>query len=99
MTDATMPDHMYHDIIKRLERAAEAVGFNKEDATFLAAHTTNTAVSILKKLHLNPQELVKQVASKGGTTEAALVVLRKGGTWEEAAQAALKRARELSGIN
>lgn len=91
-----IPEHTRHDIMKRLERAAEAVGFNSEDAMFLAVNTTNTSINLVKKTGLPPSELKKQVASKGGTTEAALEVLHKGGSWEDAAVAALKRADELS---
>ncbi len=93
---AEIPEHAKHDIMKRLERAAQAVGFGPEDAAFLAANTTNTSINMLKVTRLPAVELRKQVASKGGTTEAALVVLGKGGTWEEAAQAALQRAKELT---
>jgi pyrroline-5-carboxylate reductase len=50
--------------------------------------TAVTATSLSK--------LIEQVASKGGTTEAALKILAKGGSWEQAAEAALKRAKELS---
>jgi len=91
-----MPEHTVHDIIKRLERAAEAVGFSREDAVFLAANTVNSSLSLIKKLKFSASELVKQVASKGGTTEAALEILHKNGTWEEAALAALKRAEQLA---
>jgi pyrroline-5-carboxylate reductase len=45
---------------------------------------------------MQPAELKNQVASKGGTTEAGLEVLQKGGSLTEAVQAALKRAKELS---
>jgi len=91
-----MPEHAWHDMMRRLEKAAENLGFAKEDAAFLAANTTNTSISLLKKTKLPPQELRKQVTSKGGTTEAALVILHKGGSWDEAAQAALRRAEELT---
>ncbi|MFA4889525.1 MAG: pyrroline-5-carboxylate reductase [Candidatus Omnitrophota bacterium] len=92
-----LPQHAIEDLIKRLERAAEAVGFEDEDAGFLAFNTVNSSISLLKKTKLPAGELKKQVASKGGTTEKALEVLKKGGSWEEAALAALKRAEELSG--
>jgi len=89
-------EHTIHDLIKRLERAAEAVGFAREDAVFLAANTVNSSISLIKRVKLSASELVKQVASKGGTTEAALEILHKDGTWEEAALAALKRAEQLA---
>ena len=86
-------EHVKQDLIKRLERAAESIGFSHDDAMFLAASTANASF----RLALNnlPAELKKQVASKGGTTEAALKVLSAGGTWDGAAVAALKRAEEL----
>ena len=89
-------DHARHDMIKRLKSAAESVGFNAEDASFLAVNTCNCALALLKKTKVSPSELRAQVTSKGGTTEAALAVIHKGGSWVEAAQAALKRAEELA---
>jgi len=91
-----IPEHTRHDIMKRLERAAEAVGFNSDDANFLAANTGNASLFLLQKTGLSPKELREQVTSKGGTTEAALAVLHKGASWDDAAVAAMKRAEELS---
>jgi len=92
-----IPEHSRHDMMRRLEKAAEALGFENEDAAFLAANTVNASINLLKATGLAPQELRAQVTSKGGTTEAGLEVLRKGGSWEEAAKMALKRAQELAG--
>lgn len=91
-----IPQYTHDDIIEHLEDAAEAVGFSPEDAQFLATNTVNSSINLVKKTKVDPEELKKQVASKGGTTEAALKVLQKGGNWSEAAQAALKRAEELA---
>lgn len=91
-----IPDHTKHDIIRRLGNAAISVGFNREDAMFLAANITNSSVSLAKKTKISLVELKKQVTSKGGTTEAALEILHKGGSWEEAAGAAVRRAEQLS---
>jgi len=96
LTPQNIPEHLKHDLMLRLEKAAEAVGFKHQDAVFLAVNTVNSSISLMKTTKLPAAELIKQVASKGGTTEAALAVLHKGGTWEEAAQAALKRAKELA---
>jgi len=93
---ANIPEHARHDMMRRLEKAAEAIGFESEDASFLAANTVNASISLLKFTGSKPQELRAQVASKGGTTEAGLEALGKGASWEEAARAALKRAQELS---
>lgn len=92
-----IPDHALHDMMKRLEKAALGLGFGLPEASFLAANTVNASVSLLRETRLTPAELKTQVASKGGTTEAGLEILKKGGSWEEAALAALKRAQELSG--
>lgn len=91
-----IPEHASHDMMRRLEKAAEALGFNIEDAAFLAANTVNASISLLKSTKSTPEELRLQVTSKGGTTEAGLEILRKGGSWEEAAQSALKRAQNLA---
>jgi pyrroline-5-carboxylate reductase len=91
-----IPEHTRFTLRMRLEKAAEAVGFNREDAVFLATNTANACMIVVAKVGIPAAELRSQVASKGGTTEAGLAVINKGGTWEEAAQAALKRAKELS---
>ena len=43
----------------------------------------------------SPEELIKMVASKGGTTEAGLEALRLGLPFQEAVDRAFKRAGEL----
>jgi len=91
-----IPEHARHDIIKRLAQAAQGLGFNHEDAMFLAVNTTNTSLGLLKKTRLSPAELRAQVTSRGGTTEAGLAVLGKSASWDDAAKAALKRAQDLA---
>ncbi|MCM8795611.1 MAG: pyrroline-5-carboxylate reductase [Candidatus Omnitrophica bacterium] len=99
-TNSLNPNNLSEDtsreIIRRLESAARKLGFNSKEATFLAVNTLKSSLALIKKTQLSPQTLKKQVASKGGTTEAALKILHEGGSWEEAAQAALKRAEELA---
>jgi len=92
-----IPEHTRHDLMRRLERAAQSLGFSSEEAAFLAVNTTNASLKLMATINITPAELKKQVSSKGGTTEAALKVLKNGGSWGEAAQAALKRAGELAG--
>lgn len=82
--------------IPSLCTSAEKIGFNPEQAELLAKMTGLGSVAIMKETKLKAVELKKQVASKGGTTEAGLDVLHKGGNLEEAVKAALKRAEELS---
>jgi pyrroline-5-carboxylate reductase len=78
------------------QEAAKAIGFNAQQAEILVNATFSGTVEFLKKTKLVPSGLKKQVASKGGTTEAALQVLESGGTLKEAVKAAKKRAEELS---
>jgi pyrroline-5-carboxylate reductase len=91
-----IPEHARHDMMRRLEQAAVDLGFDIEDAAFLAANTINASINLLRKSNLSAFKLREQVTSKGGTTEAAIAVLSKGGTWTDAARAALKRAEELA---
>jgi len=85
-----------HDYSDRLEKAALKVGFEVEIAFEFAQATTASSISLSVITGISPAELKKQVASKGGTTEAALQVIMNGGSWEDAAVAAKKRAAELS---
>ncbi|MBI4335177.1 MAG: pyrroline-5-carboxylate reductase, partial [Candidatus Omnitrophica bacterium] len=77
-------------------KAAEGAGFKKREAVLLADTTFAGTVSFLKRTRTSPDELMKQVASKGGTTEAALAILEGGGSLGEAVLAAKNRADELS---
>lgn len=81
---------------KQLIKAGQTLSFNQREAYILAHTTVKGSLALLKFTGLTALELKKQVASKGGTTEAGLEVLDKGGSLEEAAKAALKRANELS---
>ena len=90
-----VPEQIEKEYIKRLKEAAEKVGFDTQTAIELAGSTTASSIHLAAVTGVSPAELIKQVASKGGTTEAALEILARGGSWVEAAEAALKRAEEL----
>ena len=92
----TLTEKVKEKFICSLAEAAQDCGFNKEDAMFLAAATTNSTIALMKKTGLPPSELMIQVASKGGTTEAGLEEIHRGGSWVDAAKAAVARAKELS---
>lgn len=92
----SQPHKFLTDFIHQLAEAAEAVGFGRTDAKTLATLTGNNAEALLVETGLTPLQLIKQIASKGGTTEAALEVLHSGGSLKEAVKAALKRAEDLS---
>lgn len=82
--------------IPQLTDAAKLLKFTEEQAKLLAVATAEGSVSLLLVTGLPPQDLISQVASKGGTTEAGLLVLRNNGSVLEAIEAAKKRAEELS---
>ncbi len=85
-----------HRFLREFRKAAEGVGFSRMQAGFLVKVTFSGTLYFLKKSIISPAELKRQVTSQGGTTEAGLEVLHKGGSLEEAVKAALKRAKELS---
>lgn len=78
-----------------LTATAQEIGFTYPIARTLAETTTKGSILYLEETKLSPAEAKKQVASKGGTTEAGLEVLHNGGSLTEAVKAALKRARKL----
>lgn len=82
--------------IPELTSAAKSVGFDEKTARLTADLVAGGSSVTVNILHITPAELTKKVASKGGTTEAGLEILQKGGTLTEAVRAALKRAKELS---
>ncbi len=82
--------------IPELTLAAESVKFDKRRARLIAQNTVRGSLAVVQAWQIEPTELKKQVASAGGTTEAGLEVLQKGGSLTQAVQAAVKRAEELS---
>lgn len=79
-----------------LTRSAESINFSHQDAVMLAETTVFGSIELLKASNFAAAELKKQIASKGGTTEAGLEILHKGGSLKEAVKAARDRAKELS---
>jgi pyrroline-5-carboxylate reductase len=81
---------------------AVSMGIDKKMAEHMVFCTALGAPALLGFTNNTPADLCKQVASKGGTTEAALKVLKKGmfdRTVKHAIRAAFKRSRELSKIS
>ena len=52
-------------------------------------------MAMLVERNLSCEDIIKMVASKGGTTQAGLEVLRSGGSLKEAVERAWGRAGEL----
>ena len=78
--------------------AARNLGFSKEEANAMVIQTMKGASALIDE-KTNLDQLVQRVASKGGTTEAALKVFKESKIdkiWEAAIRAAYRRARELA---
>ncbi|MDP8261504.1 MAG: pyrroline-5-carboxylate reductase [Candidatus Kappaea frigidicola] len=79
--------------------SAHKAGLDKTKAKLLFNHTLLASSLFLEQNVLDAKGLVQRVTSKGGTTEAALSVLKKNKVekiFAAALQAAIKRSKELS---
>ena len=83
------------EFIKMLTESAVGLGFDRKEAEFLSEKTVDGIIAMLIERNLSCADIVKMVASKGGTTQAGLDVLNSGGSLEEAVKSAYKRAGEL----
>lgn len=87
-------------MMELLMKEALAGGLSEKVARELAIQTAVGAGLLARHSEFSPEELRKQVTSKGGTTEAALRVFENEGLpsiVSKGIKAALERARELSG--
>lgn len=79
-------------------RAAREMGFSNSQSELLVSQTFRGAVDLYNKSDLSCEEWIKRVASRGGTTEAAMNSFLNNDVHKdiiEGAQAALHRAEEL----
>lgn len=86
--------------MEALMQAAREMGFNEAEAELLVSQTFRGTIELFNKSEHNCSTWIQRVASKGGTTEAALQAFAKHQTDEsikKAARAALRRAEELGG--
>lgn len=82
-----------------LMAAAKAMGFSTSEAELLVSQTFRGAVDLYSKADFSCEEWIQKVASKGGTTEAALESFQSNALFQDivsGAQAALQRAVDLS---
>jgi len=93
--EKTNADKGRDEFIKNLTLAAVNLGFDQREAEFLAEKTVDGTIAMLKERNLSCEDIIKMVASKGGTTQAGLEVLRSGGSLKEAVERALERAGQL----
>jgi len=93
------PAYLYA-FVEALAEAGEAAGLPREAARVLARSTVVSAAALLEASGADPAELRREVASPGGSTEAALRILmgEQGFTplLREAVAAAVRRAQELA---
>jgi pyrroline-5-carboxylate reductase len=86
-------------IMNSMMEVARQMGFSESEAQLLVRQTFLGSVDLLNQNDLHCEEWVKKVASKGGTTEAALQAFEKTnfvGALEAGLSAAYERARALS---
>ncbi len=86
-------------LASKLIEAGCELGLKAEVAKKLVYQTAVGSAKVLVRDYEDPEDLITRVASKGGTTEAALSVFRKRGwgkTVHEAVKAAVRRSRQLS---
>jgi len=87
-------------LASKLIEAGCELGMSAEVAKKLVYQTAFGSSKVLVKDYEDAEDLIARVASKGGTTEAALAVFRKRGLGKivlDAVRAALRRSRQLSG--
>ncbi|HVD99006.1 MAG TPA: pyrroline-5-carboxylate reductase [Cytophagaceae bacterium] len=92
------PAYFYY-IVKHMIEAGKQMGVEEPVAAMLVKQTMLGAFQIMNNSKQSLDEMIKMVASKGGTTEAALNKFEEKGVGKniiEALNAAEKRAKELS---
>jgi len=85
--------------IEVLQAAAVDIGLDEKEARLLAVNAAAGTANMLLDANIDPAQMVKRVASPGGTTEAGLKELHKGKLkliGARTLKAAKKRAKELS---
>lgn len=91
------PAYVFYFMESMME-AAKSMGFSYNDAKALVSQTFEGAIELFNKSSLSPESWMKRVASKGGTTQAALDSLKGndvGQLIHDAAFAAFNRAVEI----
>lgn len=95
------PAYVFYFMQSMLE-AAMQMGFSKNDSKVLVGQTFTGAIELFNQNDLSPNSWMERVASKGGTTRAALDSMEDNNVNElikEAAFAAFNRAVELGKEN
>ncbi len=91
------PAYVFYFMQSMLE-AAQKMGFSDYDSRVLVSNTFEGAIELFNQSDLSPEGWIDKVASKGGTTQAAIDSMEDNDVKErikEAAYAAFNRAVEL----
>jgi pyrroline-5-carboxylate reductase len=91
------PAYVFYFMQSMMEAALQ-MGFSKNDSTVLVSQTFTGAVELFNQSNLSPDSWMEKVASKGGTTRAALDSMEHNNVNQlikDAAFAAFNRAIEL----
>jgi pyrroline-5-carboxylate reductase len=91
------PAYVFYFMQSMLE-AALKMGFSENDSKVLVSNTFEGAIELFKQNSFSPQSWIDKVASKGGTTQAAIDSMEDNNVNElikDAAYAAFDRAVEL----
>lgn len=91
------PAYVWH-FMDAMMGAAQRMGFSQSEAELLVVQTFAGAIELFQATNYSCEEWIRRVASRGGTTEAAMASFRKRAVHEDiiaSAFAALHRAEEL----
>ncbi|MBF4627013.1 pyrroline-5-carboxylate reductase [Curtobacterium flaccumfaciens] len=86
-------------LVEQWQRAAEELGFTREQAATMVQGTVRGAVELLERSGREPADLRRAVTSPKGTTERAVAVLQDADladTLLRASRAAIARAEEIA---
>jgi pyrroline-5-carboxylate reductase len=89
----------FYFVVKHMVEAGKKMGFDEGLSRLLVKQTMLGAYHLINNAELSLDDLIKAVASKGGTTEAALSTFAEANIGEGLEQGILnaeKRAKELS---
>lgn len=90
----------FFEIVRTMIASGTSLGLEPHVASALVKQTMLGSYHLMEHADRTPEELIKAVMSKGGTTQAAFKVFADGGfadLLDSAISAASKRAEELSG--
>ncbi|MBR9757515.1 MAG: pyrroline-5-carboxylate reductase [Algicola sp.] len=91
------PAYVFYFMQSMLE-AAQKMGFSDYDSKVLVSNTFEGAIELFNQSNISPESWIDRVASKGGTTQAAIDSMEDNNVKQliqEAAYAAFDRAVEL----